>query len=134
MANHLFAIDAVAGTINIHGGNITAGSATGNTFVDFYSGIEAEGGVVNIKGTGFDFPYGAISATSGILTGTLADGTPLNLSFNQVHPGEIILIPEPGAATLGALALLLTAGGVLRRRRGRRQNLQCKPGLLAGGA
>ena len=33
--------------------------------------------VITFFGSGFNFPFGDIAATSGVLTGTLADGTPL---------------------------------------------------------
>jgi hypothetical protein len=79
------------------------------------AGIEAQGGTINVYGSGFDYAYGPISASSGTLTGTLSDGSPLNLTFFQESPGEIILNPTPEPATLSLLAL----GGLamLRRRK-----------------
>ena len=62
-------------------------------------------------GTGFNLPYGPIAATGGILTGTLQDGSPLNLSFSQIHSGQITLVqaPEPGSAAMSALGLFCVA-------------------------
>jgi hypothetical protein len=111
VVNHLYAIEAVTGTINIFGGNISAGSTAGNSFVNTTTGIDAVNGTVKVMGTGFNLPYGPIAASSGILTGLLQDGSPLNVSFSQLHPGGIILVavPEPGVAAIGVLAVLCLA-------------------------
>jgi len=110
--NYFFAVEAVAGVVNIFGGSFSTG--LNNSVAEYYTGLEGDGGTVNIRGTGFNFPYGPISAGSGTLTGTLSDGTPLNLSFYQVRPGEIALVPEPGVAALATLTLVTAAGGIRR--------------------
>jgi hypothetical protein len=51
--------------------------------------------VINIYGTGFNYGFGPISDTSGTLTGTLADGTSINLTFLRTQGGEIVLASEP---------------------------------------
>ena len=91
--------------VNIYGGSIAAGS--GNRC----RGLEAFGGSVNIYGTNFNYSLGPISAYSGTLTGKLADGTSLNVTFYQQSLGEIVLSPIPEPATicllgLGALRLI----------------------------
>jgi len=59
------------GTLNLSGGDI-ASSVTA-----------LKDSPVNIFVTGFNLPFGAIGALQGALTGTLADGTPLNVDFGR---------------------------------------------------
>ncbi len=120
VANHLYGIDAVGGTINIYGGNLSAGTAKNNTFVNLLEGIEAEGGAVDIYGSSFNLPFGAVTEGSGELVGNLANGTPVDVNFEQIHSGEIVLIqtvPEnPCMVPLCLLVLICLAGGVYRQR------------------
>src|SRR5262249_26460208 len=108
-ANYLEALEVDGGTLNLHGGSIAAGTANGVPGPNFFYGIFAGGvsGVVNVYGTGFNRPYGPISTTSGLLTGTLEDGTPLNVIYSEAFPNEIVLIavPEPSPAVFCALGL-----------------------------
>jgi hypothetical protein len=92
-----------SGTMNISGGTITSGLCADDA------------GVINIYGSNFDYGCGPIIPTHGTLTGTLADGSTLNLTFSQQSAGEIILNPAPEPATLSLLAF----GGIamLRRRK-----------------
>ncbi len=74
--------------------------------------------IMTISGTDFSIDsfsvgYGEITATSGILTGTLASGEIINNNFYIYQDASIVLVPEP------ATVLLLALGGLmLRKRRG----------------
>jgi hypothetical protein len=74
-------------------------------------------GAVDIFGSGFNYGYGQVGATSGTLIGTLADGTPIDVTFSN-NEGEIILSPTstplPAAAYLFASGLI---GIVVLRRK-----------------
>jgi hypothetical protein len=48
--------------------------------------------VVVIFGGFFNFPFGEISSTTGTITGTLADGTPLNANFTRATTATITLV------------------------------------------
>jgi len=69
--------------VNVHGGNI------GGLIEALY------GSTVDIYGSGFNYKFGQISATSGNITGTLSDGTPINVAFDNFGEGNIILSPTP---------------------------------------
>ena len=105
------------------GGGVTA--APGGV-IDIYGGslngalVAGDGGVINVYGTGFNFPLGALQPVSGSLTGTLADGTALSVTFNQDFrgAGTIVLVPEPTS-----LVNLLLIGFVLVTRRLTRSRL-----------
>ena len=123
--NFLVGIIAWGGTINIYGGSISGGSVSGaNHFspVD----ISADGGTINIAGSSFNYSYGPITSQSGTLTGTLADGTPVDWVFSIALGSaggiDLIPVPEPGTAALSMLALFGVAGGAALRHR-RRMNL-----------
>jgi hypothetical protein len=114
--------------VNIYGGNFTGGNADfssgifagSSTVVNIYGGsfaanngwfgiVPAATSTVNIYGTYFDLGFGAVTLTSGTLTGTLADGTLLNTTFSLDWGGQIVLSPIPEPATL----LLLSVGAVM---------------------
>ena len=92
--------------VNWYGGNISAGTEKWATGI-----VAFEDSRINIFGSDFNYGFGSISNTSGILTGTLSDGTAINIKFEQDYAGQIILstIPEPASIailTLGGLAIL----------------------------
>ena len=71
-----------------------------------------------IVGSSFNFPLGPLSGTSGSLTGTLLDGSALDVTFGRATTASITLVPEPSTALLLASGLVAMAVG--RRRRARR--------------
>ena len=112
------------GVVNISGGLISGGSRAGGGG----AGIHVVDGLVRIFGTGFSAGFGPISAAQGTLTGTLTDGTSLNVKYTQSSSGEIVLISgvpavigfgntingtiiAGGTATLGATVTNLAASG-----------------------
>ena len=115
-------MDAGGGSsiINVTGGVITGSMDPNGGTINLSGGFVGEtdafnGGVLNIFGSGFNFPLGVISDETGTITGTLADGSALSLSFAQDPASTITLIPEPSPAFL--LASGLVAMAVARRRR-----------------
>ena len=89
------------GTLNISGGDITSGI------------IALNDSSVTIFGTGFNLPLGDILGLQGTLTGTLADGSPLNVNFGRASSARITLVPDPSTALLLAAGLV---GLAMRRR------------------
>jgi len=83
------------------------------------AGIKAYGGQITVVGTDFKIngqsvDYGCLTNSnypSGILTGTLANGDPMDTHFELYDSGSIFLTPEP--STL----LLLGLGAVMLRKR-----------------
>jgi len=60
-------------------------------------------GTLSIYGTGFDYPDGELPVDTGTLTGTLANGTPIDDSFSggmRIFLNEPGTIPTPEPATL----------------------------------
>ena len=115
---------ASAGVLTVSGGAIL-----GNVQVERLANMEISGGDfggslfaldsadVAIFGEGFNFPNGEIMDITGTITGTLADGTVLDLDFGRASTATIRLVPEPSTALLLASGLAALAVG--RRRRGR---------------
>ena len=68
-----------------------------------------------LRGTNFDHPRGPVSALQGRITGTLADGTPLDLQFFR-DPDSLLAVPEPGSQAAGAGTLLALAAIAMRAR------------------
>jgi hypothetical protein len=64
--------------------------------------------LIEIVGSGFNLPLGDIVALSGMLTGVLADGTPISTSFGRASTARISLVPEPASAVLLAAGLAAT--------------------------
>lgn len=105
-------------TVNINGG--TFDTALGGGSSDTTEGIEAlSNSTVNVYGTGFNYPLGPINDLSGDITGTLANGNSVNLTFTQQNAGEIVLqaaVPEPSTWAMTAAGV----GGLLMFRKRRR--------------
>jgi hypothetical protein len=118
-------------TINMYGGSMPRNFyAYNNSTVNIYGGsighemLAYDSSTVNIYGTAFNYAYGSIGDLSGILTGTLATGDPINLIFWRAGLGATInlieqapVVPVPGAVLLGAIGLSF-AGWRLKRRTG----------------
>src|SRR5207302_2675906 len=67
--------------INVTGGSVSdAGRVSAHGFA-----------VITISGTHFSKPYGHLTATSGNLTGMLADGSALNVQFSTFDQGATFL-------------------------------------------
>ncbi|MBN2455070.1 MAG: hypothetical protein JXB29_00810 [Sedimentisphaerales bacterium] len=66
---------------------------------------------LTIEGTGFNYPYGTYTDKLGRLTGTLANGDPINTIFYIHQEATMTLVPE--AATL----LLLGLGTLMLRKK-----------------
>lgn len=64
----------------------------------------ASDGIAVLRGTNFDRPMGTVADTSGRVTGTLADGTPLDASFWRDSEASQLVLPEPGAVACGVAA------------------------------
>jgi hypothetical protein len=109
--NYAWGIDLVQAGLNLEGGTVTSGSG-------FYSGdLEVQGGgsrtsTADIYGQNFNAPAGPLASGGGILTGTLEDGTTLDLRYSQSPVSQIVLqvVPEPSVPMLGILA---GAGAIL---------------------
>ncbi len=72
---------------------------------------------ITIYGGDFNFPlFEPIEPLTGVLTGTLSDGSSFEWSFERESSASIVLVPEPSATLLFALAAAFT---VLRTRRER---------------
>lgn len=118
-----------AGQINLYGG-VTSFAANGSGIYQLLGGgsllssFQANGTMLlYIRGSGFaangsSKPYGVLTTAAGILTGTLADGSLLNVTFSRgatVGPTIILApVPEPGTLFLTGLA---AAGLVVIGRR-----------------
>lgn len=81
--------------------------------------LQSDGGTTRIHGSNFNYPLGMVSDTSGVLTGILADGTPINTSFVRFGPEgllghTLILVPEPSTGLLFGIGVVGVA--VIRRR------------------
>lgn len=63
--------------------------------------------VLTVRGTGFNYPYGTITESAGVLTGTLAAGEPFNNRFTIHDDASIVLVPEPSAFFLLGLGFML---------------------------
>jgi len=104
--------------ITITGGSIADDIITsGNSQLSIFGGTigdildVSQQSVVTIHGSNFNYGYGGITNSTGILTGMLANGDPINNRFYVHDNASIILVPEP--STL----LLLGLGAVMLRKR-----------------
>ncbi len=98
-----------AGTIT---GNVGFAIETrGTTHLSIFGGgfpslVSIDQSTVEIIGSGFNLPLGNITALSGTLTGSLSDGTPLNISFGRASTATITLVPEPNTGLLVMTGIL----------------------------
>ncbi len=106
--------------ISISGGSLSFGLETfGDTQVEISGGLIAGELIAlgnsqfTISGTNFNYDYGVLKSQSGRLTGTLANGDPMDIPFGVYGNATIVLIPEP------ASLLLFGVGAVLLRGRRR---------------
>ncbi len=106
--------------VNIRGGGVEAvkGSHDSRIFISggFVDGMVTEHSAsIFVSGSGFNFPYGPIEQRFGVLSGTLANGDPINANFN-INAGSIVLVavPEPVGVLGGVI------GGALLLRRVKR--------------
>jgi hypothetical protein len=81
------------------------------------------GAIITIIGFGFNLPDGPVVATSGVITGFLLDGSPLDVSFLRADAGATLIlqsVPEPSSI---ALLFAAVAAGLAR---GRPHRLGCR--------
>jgi hypothetical protein len=90
-----------ASRINIFGGMIGSLSAGFS---------ESDTSMIVVHGSGFNYPLGRILDPAGTLTGTLANGDPINADFQIMGASSILLVPEPGSLTILLVACGLLAG------------------------
>ncbi len=121
LGGDLFAVDQAVVTIG-------SGAMTGTIRTEGAASVEVRGGSlvgaieargasrVTIVGWIPNRARGAVPQLGGTITGTLLDGTPVNLAFLR-EPSATIAIPEPDAAM--ALATASIALAILFRRRDR---------------
>jgi hypothetical protein len=92
------------------------GTITGSLFA-------LDDSVLYVMGSNFNYPIGDIAATSGTLTGTFGDGTPINIPFGRASTATIHL-PEPRGLSSLAAGILLLAIANLRVRMARLHNFR----------
>jgi len=95
------------GEIHVYGGAFTNVElrAVDESYIELTGGdfvnstlLAFDESLVVIYGSGFNYPMGPIPNTTGTLTGTLDDGTPITLPFARASTATIEL-PEPSALT-----------------------------------
>jgi hypothetical protein len=108
----------LAGSVEIRGGQY-----------DFADLEAVSKSLIKISGKDFHInglpaAFGKVPQVAGKITGTLSDGSPFEATFRrQFFPvadaAQIVLVPEPTAAALGACGLACAVGRRGRRRDGR---------------
>ncbi len=94
-------------TVNISGGSIGGVYAFGSSTVNISGGSIRNG--LRIRESGTVNVFGSdLNLTDGLLTGTLADGTPLAKHVDIFGDGQLVLHNNPEPSTL----LLLSMGGI----------------------
>ncbi len=99
----------------VSGGNIAAilsGDPDGSGFPD------PDFNVITLSGSGFNYPNGPIPVASGQITGVLANGDPINASFEIHGQASIVLVPEPSTLVLLGTASMAAIFSRRRKRRG----------------
>lgn len=104
-------------TLFIRGGTIGGELVS----ADFSPNIEISGGqllgtlrvidnaTLTVVGRDFNYPIGEISDLTGTLTGTLANGDPLSISFQRSEFASLVIrVPEPTGAAMLVIALTMT--------------------------
>ena len=111
------------GSANLVGGHVEGDLVTTNFgYASLWGGTIAgslfalDSSLIWIHGSDFNYPTDEIFETSGTLTGTLHDGTPINIPFRR-DPSADIWLPEPSAlmalgSGIAMLALLYRRLGV----------------------
>jgi formylglycine-generating enzyme required for sulfatase activity len=94
---------AAGGLVNISGGSLAA--ASGSTAFQLF------GGTMNIYGSGFNSGFGALTATSGTITGTLADGSIISWKYYHGTGGTLNLLQAPLIALGNTINATIIAGG-----------------------
>jgi len=82
---------------------------SGGTIGLVQAGYDDDGhtSIVTILGTDFNYPYGAIPDDAGTLTGTLANGDPIDAPFEIHSDASIVLaVPEPNTVIMLCLVAL----------------------------
>lgn len=111
-----FGIELTESELNLQGGTVTGGSnGPFNEDLDAESGSDNVPSTANIYGQNYSAPLGPLAGNFGNVTGTLADGTALNLNYRQFPDSEIVLLPVPEPSSI-ALAGLGVAALFLGRR------------------
>jgi len=62
-------------------------------------------GIITIYGSDFNYPFGEITDSFGILTGMLANGDLIDNDFYIYDDASIVLVPVPSAFLLGSIGL-----------------------------
>jgi len=116
---------SVDGRLKVLNGRFRSGlRATGGVgFVDVWGGTVEDilrtdyaGSMIQVNGTGFNYPYGSIGDVTGHLTGTLWNGNTIDVDFSRVGGGSIVLaLPEPGTAGLLLSSVCVAVFGRPRR-------------------
>jgi hypothetical protein len=102
------------GTIEITGGHVGTLRAIEECQVDITGGdvssiFADSSSLIVINGFDFNYDYGYITDTFGILTGTLLSGEIINTNFERLGDAQILLVPEPATLLmfgLGTMAFL----------------------------
>lgn len=124
--NSILTIDniLVTDTVEVHAESqltIYSGSIIDDLFTQGQSQVNMFGGiigdilnliddsVITLYGNDFNYGYGEITHSTGVLTGTLANGDPINNRYYVNDTATLILAPVPEPSTL----LLLTLGSLV---------------------